>query len=65
MKTKKIKPMIAYADVGSHGGIFMFESGKVADSYPTLLQIYKDKLSEELVPIQITPVKRKVKRRKK
>ena len=51
IKTKKIK---AWADVGSHGGIFVFEVGPVAQEYPSLLHIYKRKISKDLVPVTIT-----------
>lgn len=50
----KIKKMKAYADVGSNGGIYMFEDGTIANKYPTLLHIYKDKISPDLQPVTIS-----------
>ena len=47
---KKIK---AWADVGSHGGIFVFSSGPVADRYPGLLHIYETQVTKDLVPVEI------------
>ena len=51
MKKKTIR---AYADIGSHNGIFMFEGGLVAERYPTLLHIYRKKVSKDLRPVTIT-----------
>ena len=51
---RKVKTHIAYADVGSHGGIFMFESGPVGDNYPTLLHIYRKKVTPDLIRVRIT-----------
>ena len=52
MKTKpsKEKRMRVYIDVGSHGGVFMFEGGKIADRYPTLLHVYRKKLANYMKP---------------
>ena len=50
-KTKIIK---AYADIGSHGGIFMFEGGRTGSNYLTLLHIYKKKVTKDLIPVTIT-----------
>jgi len=50
---KKEKRIRAYADIGSHGGIFMFEVGPVGDKYPKLLHIYKEKVSPDLKPVTI------------
>lgn len=55
---KRMKPLKAYADVGSHGGVFMFDIGPVADRYPTLLHIYKTKVTSDLVPVVIREVKK-------
>lgn len=54
MNKKKVKTHIAYADVGSHGGIFMFDMGLVADKHPTLLHIYRKKVTPDLVKVRIT-----------
>jgi hypothetical protein len=54
VKKKNKKTVKGWADVGSHGGIFQFESGPVGDKYPTLMAIYSRQLSEELVPVTIT-----------
>lgn len=53
---RKVKTHIAYADVGSHGGIFMFDMGKVAEAYPTLLHIYRKKVTKDLIKVRITQV---------
>jgi len=45
--------MRAYADIGSHNGIFMFEMGPVSDKYPTLLLIYRRKVTKDLRPVII------------
>ena len=50
----KVKTHIGYADVGSHGGIFMFELGPVANRYPSLLQIYRKKVTPDLIKVRIT-----------
>jgi len=56
-KTKKPKPkkriLKAFADVGSHGGIFEFCDGPVALRYPGLLQIYTTP-GDDTVPVTIT-----------
>lgn len=48
----------AWADVGSHGGIFFFESGLVGDRYPGLLHIFKDKVTPDLIEVEIRQVKK-------
>jgi hypothetical protein len=48
------KSMIAWADIGSHGKIFEFVSGPVAERYPHLLHIYSKKLTPYLVRVKIT-----------
>lgn len=48
------KQFKAYADIGSHGGIFEFISGPVAMSYPHLMHIYSEKISSNLIEIKIT-----------
>lgn len=50
--TKKMRTIKAWADVGSHGGIFAFESGPLARDYPGLLHIFKDE-APGLVPVII------------
>ena len=51
---KKTKTIRAYADIGSHNGIFMFEAGPVANRYPKLLHIFKEKVTPDLRPVKIT-----------
>lgn len=51
-KTKKIT-LTAYADVGSHGGIFTFVGGPVGDAYPGLMHIFLKKVSTYLIPVKI------------
>ena len=53
MKKKKLKRMRAYADVGSHGGIFMFIGGYIGSDYPGLLHVYKNKITKDLIPVII------------
>jgi hypothetical protein len=48
------KTIRAYADVGSHGGIFYFDMGNIAERYPTLMQIYRKKICKGLTPVKIT-----------
>jgi hypothetical protein len=52
-----MKTMNAWADVGSHGGIFEFIGGPVGRQYPNLLNIYSKKLTPNLVPVRITMIK--------
>ena len=47
---KKIRTITAYADISSHGWIFMFD----ADAYPTLLHIFKKKVTPDLRKVKIT-----------
>jgi hypothetical protein len=53
MKLKK-KSLVGWADIGSHGGIFCFESGPVAANYPGLYHIYRTKLTPDLKKVRIT-----------
>ena len=46
----------AWADVGSHGGIFVFEVGYVAALYPRLLHIYDFNVPGLRPPKGLTPV---------
>jgi len=55
------KTIRAYADVGSHGGIFYFEMGNIAERYPTLMQIYRKKICKGLTPVKITYETRRAK----
>lgn len=52
-KQSRIRKVEGWADVGSHGGIFTFESGPVADLYPGLMHIYSSKLTPDLVHVTI------------
>lgn len=52
MKKKK-KRIRAYADIGSHDGIFMFEAGLVGTRYPGLLHVYRHKINADLKPVII------------
>ena len=54
---KNIKPIKAWADVGSNGGIFEFQLGPVAQRYPHLMHIFSEKVSDDLIPVLITPIK--------
>ena len=53
MSKRKVKAMDAWADVGSHGGIFVFEAGPVALHYPRLMHIYDRQVTRDLVPVRI------------
>lgn len=53
-KNPKTHKMKGYADIGSHNKIFMFSAGSVAEKYPTLLHIYAEKVSPDLIPVTIT-----------
>jgi hypothetical protein len=44
---KKEKRMLVYVDVGSHGGVFEFWAGFIAEKYPGLLHVYRKKLCKE------------------
>ena len=46
----KKKRMRVYVDIGSHNKPFMFSGGMIADSYPTLLQVYHKKITSDLRP---------------
>ena len=48
------KTVIAWADIGSHGGIFEFVSGPVAERYPSLMHVFSRPLTPDLVPVKIT-----------
>ncbi len=50
----KYKTIRAYADIGSHNGIFIFEAGPVAERYPNLLHIFSKKDGQDLRPVKIT-----------
>lgn len=43
----------AWAWVGSHGLIFEFCAGPVADRYPHLMHIFSEQVSPDLVPVEI------------
>lgn len=45
---KKEKRMRVYVDIGSHGGVFMFDMGPTGSKYPTLLHVYRRKIAPEL-----------------
>lgn len=53
--------MKAWAAVGSHGKIFGFIGGPVAERYPSLLEIYGEKIIPSLVEVEIK-IKRKQKK---
>jgi len=48
------KTVKAWASVGSHDKIFMFIGGTIADKYPSLMEIYFNKISDDLIPVTIT-----------
>jgi hypothetical protein len=51
---KRKKSYIGYAPIGSHGHLFYFESGYVAERYPTLYEIYRKKLLPNWKKVRIT-----------
>jgi len=53
---KRVKPTVAYAEVGSHGGIFTFCAGPVYELYGDVMQIYA-KSRPGLVPVKITALR--------
>ena len=53
---KHVKTIKAWADVGSHGGIFEFHMGGIADRYPNLMQVYSKQHTADLVPVMISAV---------
>lgn len=49
---KKVK---AWADVGSHGGIFAFAGGgECARNYMGMMHIYETRVTKDLIPVTIT-----------
>lgn len=53
MKKLKEKRMRVYVDIGSHGGVFMFDIGPVGSKYPTLLHVYRKKVAPYLRPAML------------
>ena len=54
----KFRPIDAWADVGSHGGIFYMDDGPIAKAYPGLMMIYRTQVTPDLMPVRI--IRRKV-----
>jgi len=50
----KKKSFIGYAPIGSHGGLFIFEAGYIAERYPFLYEIYSKKLLLDFKKVRIT-----------
>lgn len=50
MNDKKQKRMRVYVDVDSHGKVFEFIAGPVANRYPHLLHVYGKRLDKSLIP---------------
>ena len=58
-KVKRMKVHKAWADVGSHGGIFEFFSGfGIGGRYPHLLHVYSKKVTKDLVRVEIREIRR-------
>lgn len=54
MKTKKrVKKIEAWADVGSHGDILVYEAA-FPNIYPKMMYIFSKKTFADLIPITIT-----------
>lgn len=51
-KKKEVRKRV-YISVGSHGKIFEFSGGRVADMYPTLLWVFDKKITDDLIPATI------------
>lgn len=52
---KKTKRVIAWADIGSHGGIFAFAGGgECSRAYEGMMHIYKERHSKDLIKVVIT-----------
>lgn len=49
-KPKGKKTVRAWADIGSHGGIFAFANG----NYPGMMHIYETQVTKDLKPVTIT-----------
>lgn len=56
MKKKeiKLKKVKAWADIGSHGGIFEFIGGAFGSRYPHLMHVFSERVSPDLVEVTIT-----------
>ena len=54
MTKLKKKRLVGYAPIGSHGKLFVFESGYVASRYPHLYEIYSRKLLPYFKKVAIT-----------
>lgn len=52
-KGKFMKVHAAWADVGSHGGVFEFWDGPVGKKYPRLMHIFSTQTTEDLVPVYV------------
>jgi hypothetical protein len=48
MKKKRELRMRVYVDIGSHGKVFKFVGGNIADRYPELLHVYHKKVTKDL-----------------
>lgn len=53
-QTKKVRTIKAWADVGSHGHIYHFIAGPVAERYPKLMHVFSEKVSPHLKRVTIT-----------
>lgn len=63
-KSKRMKPVLAWADAGSHGKIFEFVGGSVGERYPHLMHIYSKKYASGMVRVRIVEVPSKRGKRK-
>lgn len=51
---KKIRKIKVWVDVGSHGYVYSFGIGPVANRYPNLMHVFDQKMSDSLIPATLT-----------
>lgn len=50
---KRKRYVKVYISVGSHGRPFMFDFGDVGTKYPTLLWVFKKRITMDLIPAKL------------
>lgn len=58
-KEHKVFVHRGWADVGSHGGIFFFDGGRIGDLYPGMFHIYRTQITPDLIEVEIRAVHKK------
>jgi hypothetical protein len=51
--SRKVRIIKAWADVGSHDGVFIFESGPIYSMYGPVMHVYASNCVPGLTPIEI------------